>query len=66
MGQQVPSPAIGTPVPVRGRINPKAWGVQCAGILQDVSRSVRGFSSLFDLVKMGKSFSQGAVAEPGV
>lgn len=62
VGQQVPSPAVRTAVPVRRRPNPKGWGVQCAGIWQEVSKSVRGFSNLalFGPVKMGKSFSWGS------
>lgn len=65
MGHWVPSTAGRTPVPVRSRLNPKGWGVQCAGILQ-VSKTVRGFSrlALFALVRMGRSVSQGEQQSP--
>lgn len=60
VGQRVPSTAVRTPVPVRSRPNPKGWGVQCAGTLQEVSKTVRGFSrlALLALVRMGKPVSE--------
>lgn len=60
VGQRVLSTAVRTPVPVRSRPNPEGWGVQCAGTLQEVSKTVMGFFrlALFVLVRMGKPVSE--------